>query len=94
MEKVPAEVPPGRCAKEFRIRCGQPVIRPGAASLPRPLWGPAMANPGTSFPQGAAVVPHGRRAEIEHVRRVGQVCIVRQPGGGDIAQVHERDALE
>ena len=53
-----------------------------------------MANPGTSFPQGAAVVPHGRRAEIEHVRRVGQVCIVRQPGGRDIAQVHERDALE
>ena len=40
MEKVPAEVPPGRCAKEFRIRCGQPVIRPGAASLPRPLWTP------------------------------------------------------
>ena len=40
MEKVPVGMPPGRCAKEFRIRCGQPVIRPGAASLPRPLWTP------------------------------------------------------
>ena len=40
MEKVPAGMPPGRCAKEFRIRCGQPVIRPGAASLPRSLWTP------------------------------------------------------
>ena len=40
MEKVPAGMPPGRCAKEFRIRYGQPVIRPGAASLPRPLWTP------------------------------------------------------
>ena len=40
MEKVPAGMPPGRCAKEFRIHCGQPVIRPGTASLPRPLWTP------------------------------------------------------
>ena len=40
MEKVPAGVPSGRCAKNFRIRQGYPVIQPGASSLPRPLWTP------------------------------------------------------